>query len=468
MAGVIQIPNQGPSILADFLTRRIQEQAAQNQAQAEQQRNTIEQQRVSGLLNQQSEAAQEEIAKAQAQAFVQNQVPAMKDDPQSLAAAAQQFTASNPRAGKYLAAYAQGRPVTGGDLLSRATEQGKINDITSANTGSQDAQTRNAAFMQKYGQQLSAPSFADQEQKQTTQPGLIDQNSQYGKTLAVKGELAPTANQIAQGQTQQAIANIQGKTQRDVAGMQIAAEAPLRSAQARTYNAEAKKASADAMFADAKNKMLAGDGSAPNAFAQGVLQNPQSFFALPTDEKMMATAGLGGKAPKKLTDYETRRMDAAQNGASILMDVKNTADKWAARGYPITGPAIGRYNKLEAKWGGQILPSNLPPQLRDEYLSDISAIQENLTANVLQEAASIVGSRPAYQVVQLLQDTGPDMRKGGAMFQGSVNNMLHRYQVAYDQINKKQWGGDPPQARASSGANVTTTQPKNDPLGILQ
>lgn len=465
MAGVIQIPNQRPSILADFLTRRLQEQANQQQAQAEQQRNDLLRQQVTGQQNLATEAQQEAIAKQQADEFVKNQVPAMKDDPQGLASAAQQFATTNPRAGKYLAAYSQGRPVGTGDLLNQATEQGKLSAINAANSGSQDAQTKNAAFMQMFGQQLAGPQFADQSQKQTTQPGLIDPKSPYGQTLAVQGERAPSANQIAQNQTQKDVAGIQGQTQKTIAGMQIAAEAPLRSAQAGMYNAEAKKAQAEATFSDAKNKMLAGDGSAPNAFAQGVLQNPQSFFALPTEEKMMATAGLGGKAPKKLTDYETRRMDAAQNGASILTDVKNTADKWAARGFPITGPVIGRYNKAEGKWGGQILPSNLPPQYQKEYLSDISAIQENLAANVLQEAAAIVGSRPAYQVVELLQDTGPDIRKGGAMFQGSVDNMLHRYQVAYDQINKKQWGGEPPQVGGGKTAPKSPSNPK-DPLNL--
>jgi hypothetical protein len=466
MAGVIQIPNQRPSILADFLTRRLQEQTAQQQAQAEQQRNDILKQQVTGQQTLATDAAQEAIAKAQADAFRQNQGQAYHDDPAGVQPLAIQFAQQNPRAAKYIPDLIQGRPQTGGDLLSQATEKGKLTAINSANSGTQDAQARNAAFMQMFGQQLQPAQFADQVQKQTTQPGLVTPGTPYAQTVDIAGKRAPDANQISQNQSAKDVANIQGQTARATTGMQLAAEAPLRSAQAGMYTAEGRKAAAEASIAQAKQAMMQGSPGAPNAFAQGVLQNPQSFFALPTEEKMMATAGLGGKAPKKLTDYETRRMDAAQNGASILNDVKTTADKWAARGFPITGPVIGRYNKAQGVWGGQILPSNLPPQYKQEYLSDISSIQENLAANVLQEAASIVGSRPAYQIVELLQDTGPDMRKGGAMFQGSVNNMLHRYQVAYDQIDKKQWGGAPPQQ--SGGAKVTTVPAQKDPLGILQ
>lgn len=342
--------------------------------------------------------------------------------------------------------------------------------------GSNDVQANNSVNQLLYNQQLSEPAMRDvsaRNLRDLSQPTVGGPNQPQGAPAPPPNTTTPSSDAYVNalrrdtGDLTTAGQNLQSQTQLTTNREQISAEAPVRAAKAAAAMAQARDANAKAVFQEAKNKMVMGDSSgASNIYAKGVLLNPQSYYGLSSEEKQLAAAGLGGRVPKKLTDYETRRLDAADNGMTILGDVKKAVDKWQQRGYPITGPAIGRFNAATNTWGDQILPT-VPAQYRDEYLGDVASIQENLTANVMQEAQALIGGRPAYQVINMLYQTGPNISKGQAAMSGALQNMLHRYQVAHDQIDRKQWGGQPPTMQGGMNAPQTGTGQK-DSLGILQ
>ena len=467
MAGVITIPNQRPSILADFLQRRLQEQTAQQQAQAEQQRNDLLKQQVTGQQNQASENAQEQIAQAQAKAFMDNQVQAMKDDPAALSQAATQFASSNPRAGKYLVAYSQGRPVGTGDLISRATDAGKLSDITAANSGSQDAQKQNAAFMLKYNQQLSAPSFADQAQKQTTQPGLVDPKSAYGQSLAIQGERAPSANQIQQGQTAKEVAGIQGQTQKDVAGMQIAANAPLVAAQTAAERARAVAETSRARLSDAQVKQMLDSQDIPS-MVTGLVNRTTSLddlakkgTALREHLRQLAEA-QGVIAPSN--EKERSDLVGADNTAQLM---KARIDNLRALA-PVVDSAKNRVAIAGLLNAGDGVFSNfvkgaarnmVDPRVLD-YVQELRNLREDQFA--LRKYLGNSPVRSDKQVaIMLAQSVGADAGSGK-----DVIRMLNAFEPAVNRlIIGNQVGGKP---QLGGAASASKTGKQNDPLGILQ
>lgn len=185
---------------------------------------------------------------------------------------------------------------------------------------------------------------------------------------------------------------------------------------------------------------------APAGVVDGVLQDPQSYFGLPMDDKKAVLAGIG-RAPSKLSAAEVERLNAANLGRQIIDDADTIVKKWQQRGAPITGSVLGRFNAAEGKWGDLILPnflSTMPNEQRTEYAQDIAQLREWLTALPVQEAKALAGGRTAYQVIQAITSTAPSLSKSADMFEGSVKGLRTRFDQIGETIDKKQWGGVPP------------------------
>jgi hypothetical protein len=140
-------------------------------------------------------------------------------------AAARQFTAHYPEAAVALRGHASGREATDADYTAQNTAKFTRDQTGIAAGGSQDAQARNLTTKLATGDQLTAQAFGDQRARQTTQPGLADAGTDYGKAVRVDAELAPTANARLQASTQIQIGRENNAAQLKAAGMRGSAVA---------------------------------------------------------------------------------------------------------------------------------------------------------------------------------------------------------------------------------------------------
>lgn len=322
--------------------------------------------------------------------------------------------------------------------------------------GGQDAQDRTLTTKAATGAFLPSEAFADQVQRD---PLAANVTTPYGQGAA-----------IASGRQANAGEKLTAQTSRANTQANIAADAGVRGATVEHLRAQTRGAN---LQADALEHP---SDAAP--LVEGILQDPQSFFALPQKDRVAVVKSLG-RAPSKLSAAETDRVNSAVMGKRLLEDTSAIVDKWQKAGAPITGPVIGRYNAKSGEWGESILPSSLPPDKLAEYEQDIAQLREWLTALPIMEAKALAGGRTAYQVIQAVQSTSPSMSKGKNMFAGSVQGLHKRFDQAIEDIHAKQWGGKPPVSKAAPSpvapAVVTpaatkspapATSGNNDPLGI--
>lgn len=98
---------------------------------------------------------------------------------------------------------ATSRPQTDVDTTTANTNKWKMDSTGRVAAGGLDVQDRNLAMQIATNQQLSAPSFADQQQRQ---PQAAETKSPYGQTLGILGGRAPDAGERLSANTSVQIA----------------------------------------------------------------------------------------------------------------------------------------------------------------------------------------------------------------------------------------------------------------------
>lgn len=179
------------------------------------------------------------------------------------------------------------------------------------------------------------------------------------------------------------------------------------------------------------------------SLVDGVLQDPQSFYALPTEDKKLVV-GLLHRAPSKLAASEVEQINASENGLNLLKDTRAIVDKWAKRGVSITGPVLGRYEEATNTFGDGIMPPQLSGEMKTEFAQDISKMHEWLTVLPILEAKGLVGSRPAKEVIARVATVTPSLSKATDFFDGAMAGTQQRLEERQKTLTAKQWGGRPP------------------------
>ncbi len=215
---------------------------------------------------------------------------------------------------------------------------------------------------------------------------------------------------------------------------------PLRTAQ--TFEAKQKGVEAGAATGKIKAE-TAGIGASNKGIADSVVQDPQSYFSLPPEQKKQVVNALG-RAPNKISTEEANRGDSARYALSTISDIRETLKKWQDRGVDITGPLRGRYEAAANRFGDIPTLPNVPPEMRDEAQRDIASLQEWMIALPIQETKALAGGRAAVQVIQMITSSSPSLSKSKQTMEGSLSGLEKRFNQTIEIIDKRQWGGKPP------------------------
>lgn len=228
--GVITLPRQEDpnqilqSFLAQYMNRQQQQKALeQNQSQFDAS-HALDRERTTAQVGQATAATEgmradtsRQNVEVKMKGFLDNVFnPMVKNGRQQEAAQlAQAFLRNNPDVKDAIAGYAMERPNLDTDAAAANTAQFAKNQTGLANT-SQDAQARNFAFKNATGDQMTAPVFGDQAQRQTTPEA-------YGRFIEREGGARPTANASLAANTQVQMGREQNASAEKIAGMRVEA-----------------------------------------------------------------------------------------------------------------------------------------------------------------------------------------------------------------------------------------------------
>lgn len=269
-----------------------------------------------------------------------------------------------------------------------------------------------------------------------------------------------TFNQVTLPKSQADVANVKSETTFRQGPQTAETIAKTTEAKANTgkIGAETTKIGQETAALVASNDPVVKTALA-RSLVQGVLTDPQSFYALPTEDKKLVV-GMLRRAPSKMSAAENDQINASANGLNLLKDAREIVDKWSKRGIPITGPVLGRYEEGANKFGDAIIPSNVPDSMKAEWAQDISKMHEWLTVLPILETKGLVGSRPAKEVISGVASVTPSLSKATDFFNGAMAGTEQRLQERQKTLTAKQWGGQPPVldgATASSPSSAIQT-----------
>lgn len=460
MANIVEIPNTTQPLIQHYIDQMGADEDKKKQFDLQQQQIDNEKNYQQGSLSNQTAQLNQSQQLASAKTMLDGWQSRMSEGDPTVAKEAQDYIAAHPEMKPYLAAAAMYH-ASNGQQAQGVAQQKHLADNQAVLGGSTDPNQVNVQTHDVTGSFMPPEGF---KQQQATDLSRIDKSGAATPNLASNNP-APSGNAVpdyearATGALTTAPENLTAQTQIKTTGMQIAAEAPYRAAMTR-------EATAKAAISEGQQKMMSGDPSASNSFAVGVLVNPRSFDQLTTDEKRMAVAGLGGRAPAKLSSTEETQFDSALNTMDGVRRATGILQKWKDRGVEITGPMLGRFEAATNSWGDSILPSNLPPQQAQELQGDIAALQQNFGINKLNELRAVTGGRVPAAMVDMIQ--APSIAQNPSMLRGALGGMYEIANGRTKELENKIWNGHPPTLSGATAAqyqNVVGGGAPGGPVG---
>lgn len=400
-----------------------------------------------GTLKLQQDTFSDQQKKAQADQFIELHIKPLfaAGDTAGAAKLIQQYTTEKPDMLPYLAAAAQGRAATPAEEASGNVGKFSRTQTGIAASGGTDPNAVNFTTKLATKDWMPKEGFTQQQATDLGSRAQMPGGAPNLKATVPK----PSGNAVGDFEAR-SVGAMTDAGQNQTSQTQITTEGMRQSGETKRQGMviqAAKEKEASKVKGDAQ------------VVVQGVLDDPQSFYALPVDSKKLVLQTLG-RAPSKLSSAEIDRSNTAMMGRQLIDDADALVKKWQARGTPITGPVLGRFNAAEGKWGELVLPKNMPPDQQAEYAQDISQLREWLTALPVAEAKALAGGRTAYQVIQAITSSAPSMSKDKDMFEGSVKGLRTRFTQIEDTLDKKQWGGKLPEGYKTTRERMGGIDPK--------